>query len=766
MFRFTVLRLILGVAFLTALVSWVAAQDGPELPPAQPPDPQTAAVQSTNTDLPEGVEALARGPLHEAFAEPLTARPDATMVISRKPPDPIEEVPPEVKPDADAEWIPGYWAWDDERNDFIWISGAWRVPPTDQRWVPGYWAEVSGGYQWVPGFWTSADVEQVNYLPEPPATLEQGPSSPSPGNDYFWVPGNWTYQEVDYAWTPGYWAHVQPNWVWVPAHYCWSPTGYVYVGGYWDYPLVRRGWLFTPVYFSSPIYAQPDFFYTPTVVVNTPLLAVNLFVRPSCNWYYFGDYYDTRYASHYVPWFQYGRRAYDPIYTYQRWYHGRRNPNWYRDIQNQFAVRQRDPSARPPRVFNVNNTTINNTNIVNQNNLAVRLNQFTSQEGVRERVQRLPSSERQQFARTARELRQLQDQRQRLELSGISDRGRRGAQERVTLRLPTMEDAGVQQRLRGRGRGDLGRTDVPNRPSGSPRDLSERAQQQARDAARSLREREAARGSRGDAIGDLDVERGQIRRQQADRIRREAQQRAEIDRARVNRQFDRGQDDLREQAAEQSRRRRQLEQPDDAQRRLREFQRSQLNDENQRARRSTAEQQRREQIGSSENLQRARAMAQQQQQQERVQQMQQERMREMRANQDAQRARSMQLQQQQQRRQQVEQMRASQESQRARAMQQQQQQQRMQQMRANQDAQRAREAAQRVQQQRQQQQQQERRRQEVRRPVQPPAFQQRVDAVRDAMRQPGGGGGQFGRPQGQPRPEGRGGGRRGKPEPR
>ena len=46
----------------------------------------------------------------------------------------VPELPPANKPDGpDVQWVPGYWAWDDERQDFIWVSGFWRVPPPDLR---------------------------------------------------------------------------------------------------------------------------------------------------------------------------------------------------------------------------------------------------------------------------------------------------------------------------------------------------------------------------------------------------------------------------------------------------------------------------------------------------------------------------------------------------------------------------------------------------------------------------------------------------------
>src|SRR5438552_6779362 len=47
--------------------------------------------------VPKGVEVLARGPVHEAFAT-LTADPVATKAIVKAPPKALEELPPDQKP--------------------------------------------------------------------------------------------------------------------------------------------------------------------------------------------------------------------------------------------------------------------------------------------------------------------------------------------------------------------------------------------------------------------------------------------------------------------------------------------------------------------------------------------------------------------------------------------------------------------------------------------------------------------------------------------
>ncbi len=90
--------------------------------------------------------------MHEAFAAPVVHDPQAASVVPKQPPDPIQELPPDQKPSGqNIQWIPGYWAWDVTRNDYLWVSGVWREPPPGSQWVPGYWHNVDGGFQWVPG---------------------------------------------------------------------------------------------------------------------------------------------------------------------------------------------------------------------------------------------------------------------------------------------------------------------------------------------------------------------------------------------------------------------------------------------------------------------------------------------------------------------------------------------------------------------------------------------------------------------------------------
>jgi hypothetical protein len=312
------------------------------------------AIEQAN-ELTEGVEYLTRGPLHEAFAEPYSPNAVASVVVVKEPPVVIDELPPEYRPDGEqVEWIPGYWAWDDERDDYLWISGVWRQIPPNQRWVPGYWSQVEGGYQWVGGFWTGIDVAEVQYLPTPPATLEEGPSSPAPAEDYFYVPGNWVYDSGDYRWQPGFWTRSQENWVWTPSQYVWTPRGCVYRQGFWDYDVSYRGVVFTPVYYQQPIYRSAAYTYRPRYTIDTGLgLFVHLFVRPNYGSYYFGDYYGSRYAQQYRPWVTaYSQsKSYDPFYAHYRYLPSYREANALSWITTQHRYFEADQKYRPPRTI-------------------------------------------------------------------------------------------------------------------------------------------------------------------------------------------------------------------------------------------------------------------------------------------------------------------------------------------------------------------------------------------------------------------------------
>ena len=319
---------------------------------AQPAPAQSAA----DAALPAGAEVLTRGPVHEAFAQPASTGAASTLIVPKKPPEAIDEIPPDSKPAGEnAVWISGYWGWDDDRKDFLWVSGVWRVPPPNQRWVAGYWTPASGGFQWAPGFWTPVAEQEVEYFPEPPASLEQGPTSEAPSAEYVWIPGCWRWHASRYAWRPGYWGAAQSDWVWSPASYYWSPRGWVYCDGYWDYPLTSRGLLFAPVRFGPNAYHGGRFAYSPSVVIDAGILSFYFFARPSYSHYYFGDYYAASYDGLGIfPWFgvrSYRGYHYDPLFSYYQWRNQASDPQWATNLRGWHTYYRQNADQRPPQTL-------------------------------------------------------------------------------------------------------------------------------------------------------------------------------------------------------------------------------------------------------------------------------------------------------------------------------------------------------------------------------------------------------------------------------
>jgi hypothetical protein len=68
------------------------------------------------------------------------------------PPIPAYEQP--LCPGEGYIWTPGYWAWDDEYDDYYWVPGTWVLAPeVGFFWTPPYWAWVDGAYVFYDGYW-------------------------------------------------------------------------------------------------------------------------------------------------------------------------------------------------------------------------------------------------------------------------------------------------------------------------------------------------------------------------------------------------------------------------------------------------------------------------------------------------------------------------------------------------------------------------------------------------------------------------------------
>ena len=339
-------RLIYSAAAI-GLCGWLGGLNAQEELPREP----VPVVADTAPRIAEEGEPLTRGPVHEAFAQAVTPAAENALVVKKEPPALIDEIAPGQRPTGDdIAWIPGYWGWDDDRQDFIWISGIWRAMPPGREWVPGYWAKVEGGFQWVSGYWADLRNEEVEYLPAPPETVDAGPNTQAPTGDEIWIPGTWMWQQNKYVWRAGYWSKGNPKWLWTNAHYVYTPRGYLYVSGYWDFVVPQRGVLFAPIYFQS---MPRNYVYSPRLVVNTTSLLDNLFLRPTYRHYYFGDYYASNYRGRGIlPYFAFhdSRHGFDSIYSYYRW-QNRNDQNWDRQVHNRYDDLRDREAGRPPRDY-------------------------------------------------------------------------------------------------------------------------------------------------------------------------------------------------------------------------------------------------------------------------------------------------------------------------------------------------------------------------------------------------------------------------------
>ena len=380
--------------------------------------PAVAQPEAANS----GAEVMTRGPVHEAFAGTISYDPTPGVTVDQAPPTLIEEVPPEQRLEGEnVTWIPGYWAWDEDQNDFLWVSGIWRNLPPGREWVPGYWSDSDGRHQWTSGYWEDAGNTEVSYLPEPPRSVESGPNVEATSNDQTWIPGNWSWRENRYAWRAGYWVGARENWSWTPSYYRWTHRGYVYVDGYWDYPVARRGVVFAPVHFQREYISRPDFYYSPVTVISLSVFTNHLFLRPNYGHYYFGDYYEPRYRDQgYFASYSYnsGRRGYDPIYAYDRW-ENRNDRSWGRQRQEYFEHRRDNRDARPPRTWVALSARSQADRERGDFGVADRFDRVVgSRAGGRQRFQTVNKQEREGFVSQRQEIRKFGKEREQLETRG------------------------------------------------------------------------------------------------------------------------------------------------------------------------------------------------------------------------------------------------------------------------------------------------------------------------------------------------------------
>lgn len=227
------------------------------------------------------IKTYENGPVHEAVVTRVSGN-TLLEAVPEKPPEPINErIPRQL--DFQAEWIGGYWAWDTQEGQFVWVSGAWRRPPPGHQWVTGFWKQAEEGWVWFPGFWSRSGGANLQYINIPPPDPIDENIAPPPSKEYFWSPGFWQFS-VDgheYLWVPGQWEELDSNWVYVPSHYVWRPGGYVFVPGFWDWPLEDRGTAYAAAIIDPE--HRDGVVYEPILILKPEIIVRNLY-------FYYPDY--------------------------------------------------------------------------------------------------------------------------------------------------------------------------------------------------------------------------------------------------------------------------------------------------------------------------------------------------------------------------------------------------------------------------------------------------------------------------------------------
>lgn len=244
---------------------------------AVPTPAQTA--QTVNLQIPSqiaGTSAL-------AIATPVTT---ATVA----PPTNVQEAQP-PSPGPRYVWVAGFWNWNG--TQYAWVPGRWELPPEQSDgWDPPQWERDGSNYRYRPGRWrgrgnavvqplpsvqvvtvaqpTATPVTNVTAATAPPAPITET-QPPSPGANYLWVAGYWSWNGSQYAWTAGRWEQkpAQAD-AWEPPQWQREGRGWRFRAGRW------RGQNNATVQATQVVQAVPVVATTvaPTAVVTTAPPAV------------------------------------------------------------------------------------------------------------------------------------------------------------------------------------------------------------------------------------------------------------------------------------------------------------------------------------------------------------------------------------------------------------------------------------------------------------------------------------------------------------
>ncbi len=208
------------------------------------------------------------------------------------------------------------------------------------------------------------------------------------------------------------------------------PSGYLFVGGYWDMPVANRGLMFAPVYYPQPIYAQPNFMFTPSITIAGPAVTANLFVSAGTNQYLFGNFYAQNFLSVGItPWFSFsiggGQPAFfDPLFSYYAVVNIRQNPGWIAQVRRDYILRRDNVAMRPAATYLEEMRRIERGERV-EHAMAVRLDRLAAERGMR--LEHVSEAERQLVRQKVAQLHQVREQRVAQEREGARERAAAGA---------------------------------------------------------------------------------------------------------------------------------------------------------------------------------------------------------------------------------------------------------------------------------------------------------------------------------------------------
>jgi hypothetical protein len=124
---------ILGVALSLAACSTEPSSRVVSAPPPPAPVTQTVVVPAETPTT-------------------TVSTPDRQTIIVQTQPPALQAESPPPRPSSDYVWVPGYWAW--QNNRYVWVAGRWTIPPrVGATWVPPRWEPEGRGFRYYDGYW-------------------------------------------------------------------------------------------------------------------------------------------------------------------------------------------------------------------------------------------------------------------------------------------------------------------------------------------------------------------------------------------------------------------------------------------------------------------------------------------------------------------------------------------------------------------------------------------------------------------------------------